>query len=74
MGPVIGRGQPDRPFAFRPGAAVDGPDGRRPELVEGEAAIRVMAGYVLDPIQVGVPVRVGGLLPGPVRVRGKLIP
>ena len=65
MGPVVGRGQPDRPFAFRPGAAVDGPDGQPPELVEGEAATRVMTGHVLDPIQLGVPVRVGGLLLGP---------
>src|SRR5215469_9761367 len=62
---VIGRGQPDRPLAFRPGAAVDRPDGQRPELVEPEAAVRVLAGHVLDPVQLGIPVRVGGLLPGP---------
>ena len=40
-------------------------DGQRPELVEGEAAVGVMAGHVLDPVQLGVPVRITGLFPGP---------
>jgi hypothetical protein len=44
---------------------VAGPDGQRPELVEGEAAVWVMAGHVLDPVQLGVPVRIAGFLPGP---------
>jgi hypothetical protein len=44
---------------------VAGPDGQRPELVKGEAAVRVMAGHVLDPVQLGVPVRIGRFLPGP---------
>jgi hypothetical protein len=46
-------------------ATVARPDGQRPELVKAEAAIREMAGHVLDPVQLGVLVRVGGFLPGP---------
>jgi hypothetical protein len=57
---VTGRRQPGRPFARRPGRAVDRPDGQRPELAEGDAAIRVMAGHVLNPVQLGVPVRSAG--------------
>jgi len=44
---------------------VDGPDGQRPELVEGEAAVRVMTGHVLDPVQLGVPVRSADFFQGP---------
>jgi hypothetical protein len=42
-----------------------GPDRQRPELAEGEATVRAGAGHVLDPVQPGVPVRIGGFLPGP---------
>src|SRR5262249_25501857 len=44
----------------------------RPELVEREAPDREMAGHVLNPVELGVPVRVGGLLH--VLVRWKLMP
>jgi len=44
---------------------VGGPDRQRAELVEGEAAVREVGGDVLDPVQLGILVRVGGLLPGP---------
>ena len=53
-----------------------GPDGRRPELVEGEALVREPADDLLDPVKLGVFVRVGGFLPGagplPVMKRGEL--
>jgi hypothetical protein len=62
---VIGGRQPGGPLARRPRGAVDRPDRQRPELVEGEAPVSEIAGHVLDPVQLGVPVRVGGLLPGP---------
>ena len=65
MGPVVSRAQPGRAFALRPAGPVAGPDGQRPELVKGKAAVRVGAGHVLDPVQLGVPVRITGLLPGP---------
>jgi hypothetical protein len=64
-GAVVGRAQPGRAFARRRAHAVTRPDGQRPELVKGEAPVRVMAGHVLDPVQLGVLVRIGGLLPGP---------
>nr|CAB45029.1 hypothetical protein [Amycolatopsis orientalis] len=41
-----------------------GPDAQRPELVEGERAIRETLDHLLDPVELGVPVRVGGFLPG----------
>ena len=65
VGAMVGRAQPGGPLARRPAHAVAGPDRQRPELVEGEAAVRVMAGHVLDPVQLGVLVRVMGFLPGP---------
>ena len=42
-----------------------GADGQRPELAGGGAAVRIITGHVLDPVPLGVLVRVGGLLPGP---------
>ena len=65
VGPVIGRPQPGRVFAFRPAGPVARADGQRPELVKGKTAVRVMPGHVLDPVQLGVPVRIPGLFPGP---------
>ena len=65
VGAVVGGAQPGRVVARRPAGAVAGPDRQRPELVAGEAAVRVMAGPVLDPGQLGVPVRIAGLFPGP---------
>ena len=44
----------------------------RPELVKREAPAREPAGHVLDPVQLGVLVRVGGLLPGPGPLEGDL--
>jgi len=66
-GAMISRAQPYPPFARRPAHAVAGPDRQRPELVEGEATVRVGAGHVLDPVQLGVPVRIGGSFQGRVR-------
>ena len=65
VGAVVGGAQPGRPFARCPAGPVARADGQRPELVEGEAPVGVMAGHVLDPVQLGVPVRITGLLPGP---------
>ena len=70
VGAVVGRAQPGGAFARRPAHAVAGPDGQRPELVKGEAPVRVTAGHVLDPVQLGVPVRIMGLLPGPGPLEG----
>jgi hypothetical protein len=70
VGAVIGRAQPDRVFARRPASAVARPDRQRPELIKGKAPVRVMAGHVLDPVQLGVPVRITGLLPGPGPLEG----
>src|SRR5580704_9778472 len=64
-GAMISRAQPGRPFARRPAHAVAGPDRQRPGLAGGQATVRAGAGHVLDPVQLGVPVRIGGLLPGP---------
>jgi hypothetical protein len=33
------------------------PDRQRPELVERETAVGEMAGHMLDPVQLGIPVR-----------------
>jgi len=49
---------------------MDRPDRQRPELVKPEAPAREVAGHILDPVQLGVPVRVGGLLPGPGALEG----
>jgi hypothetical protein len=43
---------------------VAGPDRQRPELVERETAIREPGGDLFDAVQLGLEVRVGGLLPG----------
>ena len=72
VGAVVSRAQPDRAFARCPAGPVARADGQRPELVEGEAPVGVMAGHVLDPVQLGVPVRIGGLFQ--VRVRWKEMP
>ncbi len=65
VGAVIRRGQPAGPFLPGPRDAMHGPDRQRAELVKREAPAGEMGGHVLDPVQLGVPVRVGGLLPGP---------
>jgi hypothetical protein len=62
---VIRRGQPHRAGLGRPGAAVTRPDRERTELVERETAVRELAGHLLDPVQLGVLVRILGLLPRP---------
>ena len=72
VGAVVGRAQPGRVFARRPAGPVARADRQRPELVEGEAAVGVMAGHVLDPVQLGV--RSGSRDSFQVRVRWKLIP
>jgi hypothetical protein len=39
-------------------------DAQRPELVEGEGAIRKVLEHVVDAVELGVPIGVGGLFPG----------
>ena len=70
VGAVAGRAQPGGALARRPAHAVTGPDGQRPELIEGKAPVWVTAGHVLDPVQLGIPVRIMGLLPGPSPLEG----
>src|ERR1035441_8758298 len=70
VSPGVGRGQAGGPFPPRPGHAAAGPDRQRPELVKREAAGREMGVHILDPVQLGITVRVGGLLPGPGALEG----
>lgn len=58
---VVGGAQPDGPYARRPAGPVARPDGQRPELVKPEAAVRIMAGHVLDAVQ--LPNRLGHSIP-----------
>src|SRR5260370_20121279 len=67
---MVSRAEPEGVCAPRPAGAVARADGQRPELAGGEARVRIGAGHVLDPVQFGVPVRVGGLLPGPGPLEG----
>ena len=46
------------------------PDGQRAELIEGEAPVRVMAGHMLDPVQLGFLIRISRFLPGPGPLEG----
>ena len=46
-----------------PTPTTDGSDGQWPELVKRKRALRVMLEQMLDPIQLGVPVRVVGRFP-----------
>jgi hypothetical protein len=62
---VAGRAQPHRVLARGPAGPVAGSDRQRPELVKGKRPAGVVAGDVLDPVQLGVPVRIGGFLSGP---------
>ena len=70
VGTVIGRRQPVRACAAGPAGAVAWADRQRPELVEGETAVRESAGHLLDPIQLDVLVRIFGLLPSPRALEG----
>ena len=72
VGAVVGRRQPVRSGPARPAGAVNGADRQRPELVESEAPVREPGRHVLDPVELGVLVRVGGLLPGPGPLEGDL--
>src|SRR5260370_1114047 len=67
---AIVRRQPVRACAAGPAGAVAWADRKRPELVEGETAVRESAGHLLDPIQLGVLVRIFGLLPSPRALEG----
>jgi hypothetical protein len=64
VGAVIGRRQPIRVLLPRPAGPVTRPDRQRPELVEGETPVQKLAGHLLDPVQLGVLVRIPRLLPG----------
>ena len=50
------------------------PDRQRPELVEREAPVREGGGDRLDAVQLGLPLRVGGLLPRAGPLEGHLVP
>lgn len=63
VGAVEGRRHPVRLASLGPAGAGGRADAKRPELVEGEGAVGALGQRVLDPVQLGVEVRVGGLLP-----------
>lgn len=63
MSAVIGRRQPIRLASLGPARPGGRTDPERPELVEGEGPLGPLGQRVLDPVQLGVEVRVGGLLP-----------
>ena len=71
VGAVVRRGQPHRVGFAGAGAAVAGADRPWAELVEREAASQVVAGDVLDAVELGLLVGVGGLLPGPGALEGE---
>jgi hypothetical protein len=52
------------PTLFGPARPGGGPDAERAELVEREHAVREVLQYVLDPVELGVALGVGGFLPG----------
>jgi hypothetical protein len=52
---------------------VAGPDRQRAELVEGEAPVREPPDDLLDPVELGVLVRIARLLPGPSALKGDLV-
>ena len=64
---------PVRVLLAGPAGAVTGPDAQRPELVEREDAIGKPGDHFLDPVQLGVLGRVGGLLPGPGALKGDVV-
>ena len=70
---VVGRRQPVRVLLAGPAGAVTGPDAQRPELVEREDTIGKPGDHLLDPVQLGVLGRVGGLLPGPGALKGDVV-
>ena len=61
---VIGRGHSIGASTFSPADTRGRADTQRPELVKGERAIRELLDHVLDAVEFGVPVGVGGFLPG----------
>ncbi|MBB4789748.1 hypothetical protein BJY54_000360 [Streptomyces nodosus] len=63
MGAVVGRRQLAGATLLGPAGSCGGPDAQRAELVEGECAVREVLQDVLDPVELGVAVGVGGLLP-----------
>ncbi len=73
MSTGIGRRQPVRLATLGPSGALEGPDRQRPELIEGEAPVREAAGHLLDPVQLGVEVRIGGGLPGASALEGHAV-
>ncbi len=70
---VIRRRQAHRLGLSCPGRAVAGADREWSELVEREAPHRVVAAHVLDPVELGFLVRVGGVLPGPGPLEADLV-
>jgi hypothetical protein len=59
VGTVVGRRQPVGPATFGPAGSCGGPDAQRPELIEGERAVREVLQNVLDPVELGVAGGVG---------------
>lgn len=64
VGAAVGGRQAVGPALFRPAGARGGPNSQRSELVEGKDPVREVLQDVLDPVEFGVTLRVGGPLPG----------
>jgi hypothetical protein len=64
LGAVVGSAQPVGVTAGGPAGAVTRPDRQRPELVERETPVREPSGDQFDAVQLGLKIRVVGLLPG----------
>ncbi|GAB4105909.1 hypothetical protein GCM10028790_49280 [Micromonospora taraxaci] len=71
---VIVRRQPARTARGRPTGAGLRTDHQRTELVEREYPVREVAAEVLDPGELDVPARVGGLLPRLGPLKGDPVP
>lgn len=72
MGAVVGRRDPIGAALLGPAGSAGGADAQRAELVEGEYAVGEVVQDVLDPVELGVALGVGGLFQ--VLVRWKVTP
>lgn len=64
MGAVVGRRDPVGAALLGPGCSPGGTDAQRAELVKSEYAVGEVLQEVLDPVEPGVALGIGGLLPG----------
>jgi hypothetical protein len=65
VGAAVGSRQTIGPTLLRSAGTCGGPDSQGPELVEGEDSVRETFQHMLDPVELGVALRVGRFLPGP---------